>query len=67
MNFGQALEHIKQGKPVRREKWPEGVILLLTHSATPEPDAEPVLVLARRWSFKGDDLLADDWTLVEGS
>lgn len=67
MDFGEALKSLKAGHPVRREQWPQDVILLLTHTATPEPDAAPVLVLARRWSFKPDDLLADDWTIADGT
>lgn len=65
MDFGKALEHLKAGKPVRRTQWPEDVSLRLANVAQAEPEAKPVLVLGRTWSFKGDDLLADDWSVVE--
>jgi hypothetical protein len=65
MDFGKALEHLKAGKPVRRAQWPEDVSLRLANVAAAEPQPQPVLVLGRTWSFKGDDLLADDWSVVE--
>lgn len=65
MNFGDALLVLKSGKPVRRAQWPEDVSLRLANVATAEPEGAPVLVLGRRWSFKGDDLLADDWSVAE--
>lgn len=64
MDFGKALEHLKVGKPVRRALWPEDVALRLANVAAAE-EAKPVLVLGRSWAFKGDDLLADDWSVVE--
>lgn len=65
MDFSDALKSLKAGKPVRRAQWPADVSLRLANVVTAEPEVKPVLVLGRTWPFKGDDLLADDWTLVE--
>jgi hypothetical protein len=65
MDFGEALKSLRAGKPVRRKQWPADVSLRLANVVTVEPEGKPVLVLGRRWSFQGDDLLADDWTTVE--
>lgn len=65
MDFGKALEHLKAGKPVRRAQWPEDVSLRLANVAQAEPAPSPVLVLGRTWTFKGDDLLAEDWAVLE--
>jgi hypothetical protein len=63
MDFGEALKSLKAGKPVRRAQWPEDVSLRLGNVA--DAEAKPALVLGRAWRFQNDDLLADDWTVVE--
>lgn len=66
MDFGEALKSLKAGKPVRRAKWPADVSLRLANVAAAEPEVRSVLVLGRPWSFRQDDLLADDWTVEDG-
>jgi hypothetical protein len=65
MDFGKALEHLKAGQPVRRAQWPEDVSLRLANAVTADPQAKPVLVRGRAWTFEGADLLAEDWTLAK--
>lgn len=72
MNFGQAIEAIKEGKKVAREGWNgKGMWLNLQ-----TPDEHSKMSLPYIYMFTADkhqvpwlasqtDMLAEDWTIVE--
>lgn len=62
MDFGKALELIKQGKPVRRAQWPADVSL----RRVTRRGGKPGLLRGRELdNVEPADLFADDWALVE--
>lgn len=73
MNFGQAIEALKEGKKVQRIGWNgKGMWLALqipdAHSKMQRPyiymsDAESKLV---PWLASQTDILAEDWEIVDG-
>ena len=81
MDFSEALQHLRQGKPVQRAPWAErGVTLVIVGGVTlkggapPLDDAEyrlgPMFMLMSNhvgstWTAPTHDVLAEDWQPVE--
>ena len=80
MNFGQAIEALKQGKRVAREGWNgKGMYLGLIKGRSLErcfdPDSAPCEnsicmktaqdTVVVGWLASQTDMLAEDWTIVE--
>lgn len=80
MNFGKAIEELKNGKKVAREGWNgKGMWLIIvtpTLLATPAIEAEypaqPVICIKTAdnklqpgWNASQADMLAEDWNVVE--
>jgi hypothetical protein len=77
LNFGQAIEALKDGKKVARQGWNgKGmwieILKLYTH--TPVQDGrtlQPLLTIKRvegdyaQWQPSATDTLAEDWTIVD--
>ncbi len=67
MTFGDALEHAKAGRTLRRDGWPDGDKLICRYTGDLRPflevvsgDSEPIPY------FTGNtDLFADDWRVIE--
>lgn len=61
MDFGKAVELMKQGKTVRRAQWPHDVNLRRVTRR-----GKPRLLRGRELdNVDPDDVFADDWALVE--
>ena len=81
MTFSQALEFIKKGKPVFRDKWGQSTsfkYLELHKPVDTERNTEPYIRIIIDSSWKGsfivtpwtpthEDLLAEDWQCTEAS
>ena len=81
MNFGKAIEALKEGKKVARTGWNgKGMYLFLCFPVSIEPKAENVEKYSARqsvairtadssivvgWNASQEDLLAEDWMIVE--
>lgn len=81
MNFGKAIEALKDGKKVARSGWNgKGMYLFLCFPASIEPKAENVEIYSARqsiairtadssivvgWNASQEDMLAEDWMIVE--
>jgi len=73
MNFGQALEKLKEGKKVARNGWNGKGMYIQLHKGTDFEHAiiEPFLVIKNvknsfnTWVPSISDLLAEDWKVVE--
>jgi hypothetical protein len=73
MNFGQAIEAVKEGKKVAREGWNGKGMYVQLHCGTDFEWAiiEPFLVIKNvknsynTWVPSISDLLSEDWELVE--
>lgn len=62
MKFGDAVEALKAGKPVRRLQWPEDVSL----RHVPGPGGKPRLLRGRELTqITPTEAFAEDWILVE--
>ena len=81
MNFGKAIEALKEGKKVARSEWNgKGMYLFLCFPASIEPKAENVEIYSARqsiairtadssivvgWNASQEDMLSEDWMIVE--
>lgn len=81
MNFGKAIEALKDGKKVSRSGWNgKGMYLFLCFPVSIEPKAENVEIYSARqsiairtvdssivvgWNASQEDMLAEDWMIVE--
>lgn len=81
MNFGKAIEALKEGKKVARVGWNgKAMYLFLCFPASIEPKAENVEIYSARqsiairtadssivvgWNASQEDILAEDWMIVE--
>lgn len=81
MNFGKAIEALKDGKKVTRKGWNgKGMYLFLCFPASIEPKADNVEIYSARqsiairtvdssivvgWNPSQEDMLAEDWVIVE--
>lgn len=81
MNFGKAIEALKEGKKVARSGWNgKRMYLFLCFPASIEPKAENVEIYSARqsiairtadssiivgWNASQEDMLAEDWMIVE--
>lgn len=71
MNFGEAIEEMKNGKSVRRKDWENGIWITIDYIASCPPYVSPYISLGRDNSFDGhktwipspEDLLAEDWEI----
>lgn len=68
--FETALAHLKQGRKIRRAKWDEGFLKI--HQGKPrlfwkgEPwDARDIEIDPAEESLSLDDIMAEDWEVVE--
>ena len=69
MNFGEAIEALKQGKKVTRKGWngkgmflwlkPATVICMFTHDSTGRK------AILTGWLASQSDMLSEDWNLVD--
>ena len=69
MTFGDALEHAKAGKVLRRQGWLKGDRLICNYTKDMQPflevsdeDKEPIAYFA-----SNIDIFADDWDVVNAS
>lgn len=81
MNFGKAIEALKDGKKVARSGWNgKGMYLFLCFPAYIKPKAENVEIYSARqsiairtadssivvgWNASQEDMLSEDWMIVE--
>lgn len=70
MNFGQAIEHLKNGRKVRRTGWNgKGMYLYLeSHLLNYEPCIVMFTAQGKHqpgWLASQADMLAEDWDLIE--
>ena len=81
MNFGKAIEALKEGKKVTRSGWNDkGMYLFLCFPASIETKAENVEIYSARqsiairtvdssivvgWNASQEDMFAEDWMIVE--
>lgn len=74
MNFGKAIEELKNGKKVAREGWNgKGMwLVLVIPTIETEYPVQPVICMKTAdnklqpgWLASQADILADDWNIVE--
>lgn len=71
MNFGEAIQAMKEGKRVRRKDWKNDTWITVDYIASCPPYVSPYISLGRDNSFDGhktwipnlDDMLAEDWEI----
>ena len=71
MNFGEAIQAMKDGKRVRRKGWENGTWITVDYIASCQPYISPYISLGRDNSFDGhkpwypsqEDMLAEDWEI----
>lgn len=70
MTFGQALDAIKQSRRVTRAGWKASGVWLRLHK--PNADTAPYVYMSDivgalfPWTPTQEDMLAEDWVIVEG-
>lgn len=71
LNFGEALQRLKDGKKVYRKGWYGKHHLLLHEPDAGEPSTQPYIVIVTQggdivpWLASQSDVLAEDWCVQD--